>query len=272
MNSLIKRFARTLLQFISDISNGKLSSFVLDLFTPRHRFIHGTNRLFFYTPNHLTYWRAKTLLKKEPETITWLDEHVRPGEVLYDIGANIGCYSMYAAGCRRARVLAFEPAYMNYYILCKNVGMNRVNAAVTPYMIAFSDASAVTDIAIPKNVDGAACTTIDAAAAGPADFNHGVVSYALDDFVALPGVPFPDHIKIDVDGIEAKIVAGGRRTFQDRRLRTVQIEINDGLAEDRQIVSTMEALGFRILSKKNGPSYQGDSKYKDVFNYLFVRG
>ena len=271
MKSIIKIFTKALLQFLSDITNGKLSSFALDQFIPVYRLVHNKKHLFFFTPNHITYWRAKTLLSKEPETISWLDEYVKPGEVLYDIGANVGCYSLYAAIFREARVFSFEPAYMNYYILCKNINFNHATTKITPYMIAFSDKSSLTSIAIPNNVDGAACTTINPCLKNHNDFNHGLVSYTLDDFAYTQGVLFPDHIKIDVDGVESKIIEGGLKTLQDPKLKTVQIEINEKLDDDRKIIPIMNQYGFQIRSRKNGPSYHGKSEYKDVFNYLFVR-
>lgn len=68
----------------------------------------------FYCPNNLSLWRAETLLTKEPETIEWINSFGE-GCVFWDIGANVGIYSMYAALKTKANVLAFEPAASNYY-------------------------------------------------------------------------------------------------------------------------------------------------------------
>ena len=48
--------------------------------------------------------RATTLLTVEPETILWLDTYYRPGETVYDIGANVGIYTLYAAVRHGARL------------------------------------------------------------------------------------------------------------------------------------------------------------------------
>ena len=53
--------------------------------------------------------RARSLLSKEPETITWLDR-LEEDDVLWDVGACVGSYSIYAAVRRGVRVVAFEPA------------------------------------------------------------------------------------------------------------------------------------------------------------------
>ena len=68
-------------------------------------------KLKFYCPNGITYWRAKTLLKKEPETIEWIDSF-KKDDVFWDVGANVGTYSLYA-GMKGIKTLAFEPSAGN---------------------------------------------------------------------------------------------------------------------------------------------------------------
>ena len=52
----------------------------------------------FFCPNELTKWRIKTLYDKEPETLEWIDNFKQNKEIIFwDIGANIGLYSIYAA-------------------------------------------------------------------------------------------------------------------------------------------------------------------------------
>src|SRR2546430_8849931 len=59
-------------------------------------------------------YRAETYASKEPETIAWLTEELREGDVFFDVGANIGLYSLYAAKLRPScRVYAFEPESHN---------------------------------------------------------------------------------------------------------------------------------------------------------------
>ena len=53
-------------------------------------------KLFFYTPNNLVKWRVKTFFTKEPDTLKWID-NFKEDEIFWDIGANIGLYSLYAA-------------------------------------------------------------------------------------------------------------------------------------------------------------------------------
>ena len=72
--------------------------------------------LVFDTPSPLAQWRGRTHLTKEPETIAWIDGF-NEGDVFYDIGANIGVYSLYAAFKKKTQVFAFEPSPFNFATL-----------------------------------------------------------------------------------------------------------------------------------------------------------
>jgi hypothetical protein len=55
----------------------------------------------------------------------------------------------------------------------------------------------------------------------------------------------PNHIKIDVDGIESKVIAGAKETLQSQELRSLMIEINDDLPDDLEMIFYLESLGFK---------------------------
>ena len=93
--------------------------------------------MLFPTPNTHCKWRIDTLYTKEPDTIQWL-QAMKPGEVLYDVGANIGQYSIYAAK-RGVKVFAFEPESQNYALLCKNIVLNKLENC-TAYPLCLGDA------------------------------------------------------------------------------------------------------------------------------------
>ena len=65
--------------------------------------------------SEIEHYRADTYASKEPDTLDWLDAELNDEDVFFDIGANIGVYSLYAAalnaGCR---VFAFEPEAQNF--------------------------------------------------------------------------------------------------------------------------------------------------------------
>ena len=52
-------------------------------------------KLKFYIPNPMCAMRADRFSTKEPETLCWIDEYGTQGSTLFDVGANIGQYSIY---------------------------------------------------------------------------------------------------------------------------------------------------------------------------------
>src|SRR6187455_11828 len=80
-------------------------------------------------PTQFTKWRVDSLFTKEPDTIEWIGSF-QPGEVLVDIGANVGMYSIWAAKTRGVRVYAFEPESQNYALLYKNIVLNNLSQQV----------------------------------------------------------------------------------------------------------------------------------------------
>lgn len=201
----------------------------------------------FDTPNEQTAMRARTLLKKEPETIAWIDSF-RKDATLYDIGANVGVFSLYAA-IRGLRVIAFEPESQNYALLNRNIYLNGLEHLVSAYCVGLSEAAGFTSIYLSGFASGGSLHTVGRQTdlngqAAPGRFRQGCVSVALDQVIAGGELPPPTHIKIDVDGIEALIIKGAASTLHSPNLRSVCIEINTALPEDTAAIEAIEAAGF----------------------------
>ncbi len=77
-------------------------------------------------------------------------------------------------------------------------------------------------------------------------FRQGSVGYAIDDFVKMFQPPLPTHVKIDVDGIEAEILRGGKHTLSASSVRSMIVEMQNDLNSDtnRELFSLMDELGF----------------------------
>jgi len=76
----------------------------------------------FSTPNDISYWRAESFSSKEPETLDWID-NIPKGKILWDIGSNVGLYSIYAAK-KDIEVISFEPSVFNLELLARNIFLN----------------------------------------------------------------------------------------------------------------------------------------------------
>ncbi len=67
---------------------------------------HKQIKMFFYVPNPLNKYRIKTFSTKEPETLAWIDSF-ESDAVFWDVGANIGLYSIYAVKTKNALVFVY---------------------------------------------------------------------------------------------------------------------------------------------------------------------
>ena len=67
---------------------------------------------------------AKTLASREPELYDWIDTYFQENEILFDVGANFGQVSLYAALSRKVKSLAFEPAISTFYVLDRTIYLN----------------------------------------------------------------------------------------------------------------------------------------------------
>jgi FkbM family methyltransferase len=227
----------------------------------------------FYAPNLLTRWRYETLFLKEPETIEWIDSFGKD-EVLFDIGANVGIFTIYAA-MKGAVVIAFEPESQNYALLNKNIYLNNLSDRVIALNAAFIDKDCVDYLYIKDYEIGTAINSIGESLDWKLDkirpsFKQGIMSYTLDSFLSKNTVPFPNHIKIDVDGFEYKILKGAQITLKDPRLKSISVELNLALHEHQDSIAVVESFGWRLKQKRHADLYHSEEG-KNVYNCLFHR-
>ncbi len=100
-------------------------------------------------------WRARTFFTEEPDTIEWLDA-LQPTDVLWDVGANVGLYSIYAAKFRKCSVYAFEPESQNYALLIDNMSLNSVNERLNAACIALNETEQFGMLTVPFITKGGA--------------------------------------------------------------------------------------------------------------------
>lgn len=229
----------------------------------------------FYCLGNLPLWRAQTLLTKEPETIKWIDE-MADGDVLYDIGANVGGYTIYAAINRKTRVVAFEPLPANYYLLNKNIEENNLADTVSAYCVALNNEDQLGKFHAQDTEFGSALSSFGEAIeqygqSHASDFEQGMIGLRLDSFIENFSPEFPTHIKIDVDGIEEKIIAGALKTISDPRLKSIQIELDSqNLEYVARVTKAIETAGLIFKSKQRSPIFDG-TPVEHVYNFQFYR-
>jgi FkbM family methyltransferase len=198
---------------------------------------------------------------KEPWTVEWIRRTVRPGEVLYDIGANVGAYALVAAKKPEgpSRVIAFEPGYANLTALCANVVLNGAIADVTPLAVALSNRNGLATFQLRSMAPGAARHVLGPGVPEddePPVFPQPVVTWRLDDAVDRLHLPAPNHIKLDVDGGETSVLEGAARTLESPALRSMLIEVSTSLSEE--VTALLAGHGLRLRSKVNVRNKAGE--------------
>ena len=212
--------------------------------------------LTFFAPSPLLQDRAATALTKEPDMIGWLDG-IDKDAVLWDVGANVGVFSLYAAVRTHCTVLSFEPSAANFFVLARNIQLNRLNERVTAYCVALSGVTELGILNLASTAMGAAMSQFGKAGEmsryridGGESPAHGMVGFTVDDFIARFNPPFPTHIKMDVDGLEWPILQRASKTLCDPRLRAAMVELSLTNREERECaMALLERSGLKYVSR-----------------------
>jgi FkbM family methyltransferase len=198
-------------------------------------------------------WRVNTCAK-EPWTIKWLEETLRPGDVFYDVGANVGALSLIAAKlCSPGHVVAFEPGFASFARLCDNLVLNGVSNVV-PIPLPLAEATALKSFTYKTLHPGQSRHTLAAAGAAPevlraasVPFAQPVLAMRLDDVERQFALPRPTHMKIDVDGGELGVLQGAGETLQSPGLKGILIEVAPGLTD--AVCDVLARAGFALVSR-----------------------
>ncbi|SEM67853.1 FkbM family methyltransferase [Nitrosomonas marina] len=197
--------------------------------------------------------RARNYSIKEPDTLDWLDQF-KPDTCYFDIGANIGQYSLYPAKKygQSVQIFAFEPQSNNYYSLNKNVYINGLADQIAAYCVAVSGKTEFSKLYIPKFIPGGNRSQFGREDVRnmkiPATHIQGMFGVTLDDLCGLWGFPYPNYMKIDVDGIEISILRGAEKVLRNPQLVSVIIELGTA-NEQEEAVQLMSAAGFQVKHK-----------------------
>ena len=214
--------------------------------------IHNGIQMKFATPNALCRYRAESFSSKEPDTLKWINE-IPANAVLWDIGANVGLYSIYAAKVHDCSVFAFEPSVFNLELLARNIFLNQLQSRVTIVPIALSNALGPSLFKMSSTAWGGALSTFgqDFDQHGgklKSIFEYRTMGMTMDEAIQLLNIPPPRYIKIDVDGIEHFILRGGTETLKN--VESVMVEIDDGFTDQAEETARhLRSAGLTLLRK-----------------------
>lgn len=196
----------------------------------------------YVTLNRMSAGRALTMLTKQPATIEWIDRF-EPGGIFWDVGANVGVYTLYAALRGDTRVVAFEPAAVNYFMLAANCETNRFEDRVQCVLAGLGRERSIACLAASQFA-GAASFGFGGKKAQVFEGRQAAIVVSMDQLVEEFGLPCPNYIKIDVPMMTETILAGGERTLSRPDVREVHVEASDTSSSGRRVIELLQRSGL----------------------------
>jgi FkbM family methyltransferase len=156
----------------------------------------------------------------EPEVQEALRRHVAPGAVVFDVGANIGFFSLLSARLAgpAGRVVAFEPVPRNAAGVRANAALNGL-ATIEVRECAVAQRSGQAEISVPTELSWSHLT--DHGRHPDTQLVIPVPVIVLDEEISAGRLAVPDVVKIDVEGAEAAVLDGLRRTLADHDVTVI---------------------------------------------------
>jgi FkbM family methyltransferase len=213
---------------------------------------YAQHRLYLYATSKVERRSRAFSCRKEPWTIAWLERHLRAGDVVYDIGANIGAYALVAAHRvgPTGRVFAFEPGYASFAHLCDNIVLNGLESTIIPVPLPVGERSALSNLSYHRLYPGHARHVSgddDAAETDSPAYRQPVLQMALDDLARQFELATPRLMKIDVDGTELAVLRGARTLLRRSSLEHLLIEIEAGNTD--AVIDELAAAGLALVDR-----------------------
>lgn len=185
-------------------------------------------------------------LAGEKEILSDFISELDRGDIVYDIGSNVGTYTCFAASeLGDASVVAFEPEPQNAIHLRKNLDLNDLSAKVIE--VALSDTNGEVKLSLSGNEagEGGHAITTD-------DTKDGIWIETVrgDTIIERENLTPPTILKIDVEGAEMKVLRGLEETLR-KRCRLVYVEVHPNKIDEfgsteSEISNYLEKTGFEV--------------------------
>lgn len=144
---------------------------------------------------------------------------LRPEDVFFDVGSNVGSFTLLASGVCKASSIAIEPVKSTFDILNKNISLNTLQDKVTAINAAVGSSTGT--LTFTANEDTTNHVIIGAESKNADIINVQVIT--IDSIIAKKP---PTLMKIDVEGYETEVLKGMQNTLGLFALKAIIIELN----------------------------------------------
>ncbi len=201
------------------------------------------------------YRRYLKLFLKEPGTVDWINQNVKDGDIFYDIGANVGVYTIFAATRTgdKGKVYAFEPHGANFARLIDNITANDLQQTVSPVNFALHNKEGFFPFLYESSAVGTSNSQLTDSrdvtkVKNAAPICERKYATTIDHLIDAGEITPPHHIKIDVDGNEFLILEGMNQLLSSiHRPISIQVEMND--PHKPQILEFLKSHGYCLVHK-----------------------
>ena len=251
------------------------------------KIIHN-KKIIFFCPSRQTFGRVQSLYTKEPETLNWIDSF-KPNNsekiVFWDIGANIGLYSIYTAvKFKDIEIISFEPSTSNTRTLSRNISINNLENKISIFPLALTDKeNIISYFNETRFSEGSSISNFNS----DIDYRGEIVKEnqiknkynlfgtSIDNLILNEILTVPNYIKIDVDGIEHLILKGAENLLKNKNLKELSIEMNPTYVKQYEFINNiMEGNNFKKVTSLN-KRLLSDKNYKlksnETVNEIFKR-
>ena len=272
MKRLTYIFLKKIIHFFFSISrNNQAIRRLIDIFCDENsqnirKILLKKESFFFYEVNSVTKYRNDTFFTKEPETLEWINGFDDKAE-FWDVGANVGLYSIYAAKLKSCKVTAIEPSVFNLELLAKNIYVNSLNNTINILPFSLSNEPSISTFHNTSVLNGSALSSLEDSTQKIfkpilSECFYKIPVLTLDLIPSIFNIKKPKYLKIDVDGLEYEILLGANKILDN--INSVLIEIDEGdKQKSKDIISLLKNKKFKL--EKEGARNLGVSTVNQIW-------
>lgn len=210
-------------------------SFFPSSFRNKHFFVTAVGSS---TPDYV--YQSYFQLEKEMRELWW---DIKEGDVVIDVGAAYGSYTLPALALGASRVLFFEPSKTEFFDICSNVMINGWMNRVIPFNCLAGESPGVRDDYFQ-----------DSHSYRPEGQKDSRLVLSVDSILQSYNIHRCDWLKVDVEGAEVDVLKGATKTltyFKPKLLVECHVGFVPGV--DTQVDQFLTPLGYKAANKHTGP-------------------